>query len=117
MRRLQAKFPFVWLVQSVLTKPHWLNNVEPSDCNSASHRTCRSATFRLHSINFPGTDMKKNEFRISEVPPGSVLLMGDSAGVSVAGGVCPHKGTSQEPKIQSAFKKGELDRTTEPCPQ
>lgn len=26
--------------------------------------------------------MKKNEFRISEVPPGSVLLMGDSKGVS-----------------------------------
>src|SRR5258708_20703964 len=85
-RRLQAKFPFVWLVQSVLTKPHWLNNVEPSDCNSASHRTCRSATFRLHSINSPGTDMKKNEFRVSEVPPGSVLLMGDVAGFSVAGG-------------------------------
>ena len=30
--------------------------------------------------------MKKNEFRISEVPPGSVLLMGDVAVFSVEGG-------------------------------
>jgi len=30
--------------------------------------------------------MKKNEFRISEVPPGSVLLMDDVAAFSVEGG-------------------------------
>ena len=30
--------------------------------------------------------MKKNEFRISEVPPGSVLLMGDVTVFSVEGG-------------------------------
>ena len=30
--------------------------------------------------------MKKNEFRISEVPPGSVLLMGDVEVFSVEGG-------------------------------
>ena len=35
--------------------------------------------------------MKKDEFRISEVPPGSVLLMGDVAVFSVEGGSAPPK--------------------------
>ena len=33
--------------------------------------------------------MKKNEFRISEAPPGSVLLMGDVAVFSVEEGFLP----------------------------
>jgi len=33
--------------------------------------------------------MKKNEFRTSEVPPGSVLLIGDAAVFSVAEGSLP----------------------------
>jgi len=37
--------------------------------------------------------MKKNEFRISEVPPGSVLLMGDVAVFSVEGVSCPLHGS------------------------
>src|SRR6267378_1675241 len=106
----------LWLVQSVLTKNNWLNNVEPSDCNSASHRTCRSATFRLHSINSPGTDMKKNEFRISEVPPGSVLLMGDVAVFSVEGGFCATQAMCTCTHMQSPLNEGEFDGSTVTCP-
>jgi nitrite reductase/ring-hydroxylating ferredoxin subunit len=32
--------------------------------------------------------LKENEFRISEVPPGSVLLVGDVTVFSVEGGFC-----------------------------
>jgi hypothetical protein len=35
--------------------------------------------------------MRKNEFRISEVPPGSVLLMGDVVVFSVEGVSAPPK--------------------------
>ena len=49
------------------------------DINRTSHQT-PERTLRC--------GMKKNEFRISEVPPGSVLLMGDVAVLSVGGGFC-----------------------------
>jgi len=37
--------------------------------------------------------LKENEFRISEVPPGSVLLLGDVAVFNVAGGFCATQAT------------------------
>jgi uncharacterized protein YbjT (DUF2867 family)/nitrite reductase/ring-hydroxylating ferredoxin subunit len=58
--------------------------------------------------------LKENEFRISEVPPGSVLLMGDLAIFSVEGGFaatqakCPHR--------QGPLSEGTLDDSTVTCP-
>jgi nitrite reductase/ring-hydroxylating ferredoxin subunit len=58
--------------------------------------------------------LKENEFRISEVPPGSVLLMGDVAVFSIEGGfcatqaMCPHK--------HGPLSEGSLDDTTVTCP-
>ena len=58
--------------------------------------------------------LKENEFRISEVPPGSALLVGDVAVFNVNGGFCathakcPHK--------QGPLNEGPLDGSTVTCP-
>ena len=58
--------------------------------------------------------MKKNEFRISEVPPGSVLLMGDVAVFSVEGGFCATQARCTH--MQGPLNEGTFDGSTVTCP-
>jgi len=60
------------------------------------------------------TPLKENEFRISEVPPGSVLLMGDVAIFSVEGGFCATQAKCTH--RQGLLSEGTLDGTTVTCP-
>jgi nitrite reductase/ring-hydroxylating ferredoxin subunit len=56
----------------------------------------------------------KNEFRISEVPPGTVLLIGDVAVFSVKGGFCATQAKCTH--RQGPLNKGTLDGSTVTCP-
>jgi uncharacterized protein YbjT (DUF2867 family)/nitrite reductase/ring-hydroxylating ferredoxin subunit len=58
--------------------------------------------------------LEENEFRISEVPPGSVLLMGDVAVFSVEGGFCATQ--ARCPHRQGPLSEGTLDGSTVTCP-
>jgi len=58
--------------------------------------------------------LKENEFRISEVPPGSVLLMGDVAVFSIEGGFCATQATCTH--RQGPLSEGTLDGSTVTCP-
>jgi uncharacterized protein YbjT (DUF2867 family)/nitrite reductase/ring-hydroxylating ferredoxin subunit len=60
------------------------------------------------------TPLKENEFRISEVPPGSVVLMGDVAIFSVEGGFCATQATCTH--RQGPLSEGTLDGSTVTCP-
>ena len=78
--------------------------------------------FRRPEVHAPGTSaalsperaLEANEFRVGDVTPGSVLLMGDVAVFSVAGGfcatqaVCPHRA--------GPLSEGVIDDTTVTCP-
>jgi len=58
--------------------------------------------------------LKEHEFRISEVPPGSVLLVGDVAVFNVDGGFCATQATC--PHRQGALSEGTIDGSTVTCP-
>jgi uncharacterized protein YbjT (DUF2867 family)/nitrite reductase/ring-hydroxylating ferredoxin subunit len=58
--------------------------------------------------------LKENEFRISEVPPGSVLLVGDVAVFSVDGGFCATQ--ARCPHRQGPLSEGTVDGSTVTCP-
>ena len=58
--------------------------------------------------------MKENEFRISEVPPGSVLLMGDVAVFNVNGGFCATQAKCTH--RQGPLSEGTVDGSTVTCP-
>ena len=58
--------------------------------------------------------LKENEFRISEVQPGSVLLMGDVAIFSVEGGFCATQAKCTH--RQGPLSEGTLDGSTVTCP-
>ena len=58
--------------------------------------------------------LKENEFRISEVPPGSVLLVGDVAIFNVEGGFCATQ--AKCPHRQGPLSEGTLDGSTVTCP-
>ena len=58
--------------------------------------------------------LKENEFRISEVPPGSVLLMGDVAVFSIEAGFCATQATCTH--RQGPLSEGTLDSSTVRCP-
>jgi uncharacterized protein YbjT (DUF2867 family)/nitrite reductase/ring-hydroxylating ferredoxin subunit len=60
------------------------------------------------------TRLEANEFRISEVPPGSVLLLGDVAVFSVEGGFCATQARCTH--RQGALSEGTLDGSTVICP-
>jgi uncharacterized protein YbjT (DUF2867 family)/nitrite reductase/ring-hydroxylating ferredoxin subunit len=60
------------------------------------------------------TPLKENEFRISEVPPGSVLLMGDVAIFSVEGGFCATQARCTH--RQGPLSEGTVDGSTVTCP-
>src|SRR5262245_55235688 len=56
----------------------------------------------------------ENEFRISDVPPGSALLVGDVAVFHVEGGFCATQATC--PHRQGPLSEGALDGSTVTCP-
>jgi len=58
--------------------------------------------------------LKENEFRINEVPPGSVLLLGDVAIFSVEGGFCATQASC--PHRQGPLSEGTFDGSTVTCP-
>ena len=58
--------------------------------------------------------MADNEFRISEVPPGSALLVGDVAVFNVAGSFCATPGKCTHK--QGPLSEGKLDGSTVTCP-
>jgi uncharacterized protein YbjT (DUF2867 family)/nitrite reductase/ring-hydroxylating ferredoxin subunit len=58
--------------------------------------------------------LKENEFRISEVPPGSVWLIGDVAVFSVEGGFCATQ--ARCPHRQGPLSEGTIDGSTVTCP-
>lgn len=58
--------------------------------------------------------LKENEFRITEVPPGSVLLLGDVAVFNVEGGFCATQARCTH--RHGPLSEGTLDGTTVTCP-
>jgi len=58
--------------------------------------------------------LKENEFRISEVPPGSVVLVGDVAVFNVEGGFCATQAKCTH--RQGPLSEGALDGSTVTCP-
>ncbi|HJZ76500.1 MAG TPA: Rieske 2Fe-2S domain-containing protein [Vicinamibacterales bacterium] len=58
--------------------------------------------------------LEENEFRVSEVPPGSVLLVGDCAVFNIEGGFCATQALCTH--RQGALSEGSLDGTTVTCP-
>jgi len=58
--------------------------------------------------------LRENEFRVSEVPPGTALLLGDVTVFNVAGSFC----ATQEKCThrQGPLSKGKLDGSTVTCP-
>jgi nitrite reductase/ring-hydroxylating ferredoxin subunit len=61
-----------------------------------------------------GAPLKENEFRISDVPPGSVLLMGEVAVFSVEGRFCATQAKCTH--RQGPLSEGTLDGSTVTCP-
>jgi nitrite reductase/ring-hydroxylating ferredoxin subunit len=55
-----------------------------------------------------------NEFRVSEVPPGSVLLVGDRAVFNAEGGFCATQARCTH--RQGALSEGTVDGSTVTCP-
>lgn len=58
--------------------------------------------------------LKENEFRVSEVPPGSALLVGEVAVFNIAGSFCATQGKCTH--RQGPLSKGKLDGSTVTCP-
>jgi uncharacterized protein YbjT (DUF2867 family)/nitrite reductase/ring-hydroxylating ferredoxin subunit len=58
--------------------------------------------------------LEENEFRVSEVPPGSVLLVGDVAVFNVEGGFCATQARCTH--RQGPLSEGTLDGSTVTCP-
>jgi uncharacterized protein YbjT (DUF2867 family)/nitrite reductase/ring-hydroxylating ferredoxin subunit len=58
--------------------------------------------------------LKENEFRISEIPAGSVLLLGDVAVFNVEGGLCATQARCTH--RQGPLSEGAIDGTTVTCP-
>jgi uncharacterized protein YbjT (DUF2867 family)/nitrite reductase/ring-hydroxylating ferredoxin subunit len=58
--------------------------------------------------------LKENEFRVGEVPPGSVLLVDDCAVFNIEGGFCATQAMCTH--RQGPLSEGSLDGTTVTCP-
>jgi uncharacterized protein YbjT (DUF2867 family)/nitrite reductase/ring-hydroxylating ferredoxin subunit len=85
-----------WLGRTAHPIPN--SNVQPA---AAGVRTGRS-------------QLKANEFRISEVPPGSALLVGDVAVFNVEGGFCATQASCTH--RQGPLSEGVIDGSTVTCP-
>ena len=68
----------------------------------------------IDSAGLIGSQLNENEFRVSDVPPGSVLLVGKVAVFNVAGrfcathSICTHRG--------GLLSEGTIEDTTVTCP-
>jgi nitrite reductase/ring-hydroxylating ferredoxin subunit len=60
------------------------------------------------------TRLKQGEFRISEVPPGSIVLVGDVAVYHIDGGFCATQAAC--PHKQGPLNEGTLAGSTVTCP-
>ena len=60
------------------------------------------------------TPLKQREFRISDVPPGSIVLVGDVAVYHIDGGFCATQAAC--PHRQGPLNEGTLDGSTVTCP-
>ena len=60
------------------------------------------------------SQLKENEFRVGELPPGSVLLVGDCAVFNIEGGFCATQAMCTH--RQGPLSEGSLDGTTVTCP-
>ena len=58
--------------------------------------------------------LKENEFRVSDVPPGSILLVGDVAVFNVNGAFCATQAACTHK--QGPLNEGPLDGSTVTCP-
>jgi nitrite reductase/ring-hydroxylating ferredoxin subunit len=58
--------------------------------------------------------LKSNEFRVSDLPPGSALLVGDTAVFNVAGSFCATQNKCTH--RQGPLSKGKLEGSTVTCP-
>ena len=58
--------------------------------------------------------LKENEFRVSDAPPGSVVLVGDVAVFNVNGGFCATQAACTHK--QGPLNEGPLDGSTVTCP-
>jgi len=67
-----------------------------------------------HSREVARVPLRSNEFRLSEVPPGSVLLVGDVAVFNVEGGFCATQARCTH--RQGPLSEGAIDSTTVTCP-
>jgi uncharacterized protein YbjT (DUF2867 family)/nitrite reductase/ring-hydroxylating ferredoxin subunit len=85
-----------WLVRAVHSNPNF--DLQPAVAAGASGRA----------------PLKENEFRLGEVPPGSVLVVGDCAVFNVEGGFCATQATCTH--RQGPLSEGSLDGTTVTCP-
>jgi uncharacterized protein YbjT (DUF2867 family)/nitrite reductase/ring-hydroxylating ferredoxin subunit len=70
-----------------------------------------AAGARAMSVRPP---LEEHEFRVSEVPPGSVLLAGDVAVFNVNGGFCATQ--ARCPHRQGPLSEGTIDGSTVTCP-
>jgi nitrite reductase/ring-hydroxylating ferredoxin subunit len=59
-------------------------------------------------------ELKENEFRVSDVPSGSALLVGDVAVFNVNGGFCATQAACTHK--QGPLNEGPLDGSTVTCP-
>jgi uncharacterized protein YbjT (DUF2867 family)/nitrite reductase/ring-hydroxylating ferredoxin subunit len=85
-----------WLGRTAHPMPN--SNVQPA---TAAGRAGRS-------------QLNENEFRVAEVPPGSVLLVGDCAVFHIDGGFCATQAMCTH--RQAPLSEGSLDGTTVTCP-
>ena len=82
----------------------WLGRTTPSF----------SAHVQASGLRTGRSPLNENEFRISEVPPGSVLLVGDCAVFNIEGGFCATQARCTHK--QGPLSEGSLDGTTVTCP-
>jgi uncharacterized protein YbjT (DUF2867 family)/nitrite reductase/ring-hydroxylating ferredoxin subunit len=85
----------------------WLARIAPPIPNA----TVQPATAGVRTGRSP---LKENEFRLGEVPPGSVLLVGECAVFNIEGGFCATQALCTH--RQGPLSEGSLDGTTVTCP-
>jgi nitrite reductase/ring-hydroxylating ferredoxin subunit len=68
----------------------------------------------VEGVPIESSALQDNEFRVSDVPPGSALLVGDVAVFNVAGSICATQ--SKCTHRQGPLSNGKLDGSTVTCP-
>jgi nitrite reductase/ring-hydroxylating ferredoxin subunit len=92
----------------------WLNQSTPRMSNTAPQRTSEHERSVNEMSRIEPRTLEANEFQVSDVPSGSVVLVGDAAVFNVDGNfyatqaTCTHRG--------GPLSKGKLDGSTVTCP-